>query len=377
MSYYQQSDMQAAGLPITPDQWEQKAKQILAAGPYGYVAGGAGSGETMKANLDAFRQYRLRPRVCADISKRDMSVLLFGSTLPAPIMLAPIGVNSILHPDAELAVAKAAAEAGIPYILSNVSSKSLEDVAEVMGDHQRWFQLYPPNNREITDSFLQRAERAGYAGIVVTVDSALLGWRHLDLENAYLPFLEGHGMGNYFSDPVFLSTLEKPLEQDRMAAYLKVLKIGNNTCFSWKELSYIKEKSKLPVMIKGITHPEDAVLAVDHGVDGIIVSNHGGRQLDGAVATLDMLPLVAEAVRDKVPVLMDSGIRHGSDVIKAIALGAKAVLFGRPYAYALAVAGERGVFYAVQNLLADTELQLGISGFTSFKDIDKTILMKM
>jgi isopentenyl diphosphate isomerase/L-lactate dehydrogenase-like FMN-dependent dehydrogenase len=155
------------------------------------------------------------------------------------------------------------------------------------------------------------------------------------------------------------------------------LKIGNNTCFSWKELSYIKEKSKLPVMIKGITHPEDAVLAVDHGVDGIIVSNHGGRQLDGAVATLDMLPLVAEAVRDKVPVLMDSGIRHGSDVIKAIALGAKAVLFGRPYAYALAVAGERGVFYAVQNLLADTELQLGISGFTSFKDIDKTILMKM
>ncbi|WP_082415780.1 alpha-hydroxy-acid oxidizing protein [Numidum massiliense] len=259
------------------------------------------------------------------------------------MLLAPIGVNSILHCDAELAPAKAAAKLGIPYILSNVATMTIEQVAEAMGGAHRWFQLYPPRNRELTISFLRRAEAAHYAAIVVTIDSTLLGWRERDLRNAYLPFLSGDGMGNYFSDPVFCSMLDEPPEKNVRAAVLKALDEGNNTAFTWKELAFVREQTQLPLLIKGITHPNDAVLAVEHGVDGLIVSNHGGRQLDGAVATLDVLPSICEAVKGDVPVLLDSGIRRGADVIKAVALGATAVLIGRPYAYALAVAGEMGV----------------------------------
>jgi len=377
MEIYQRGDEGARRLPISFEEWEERARKVLAAGPFDYVYGAAGASDTLHANVNAFKNYRIRPRVCCDISKRDLSIQLFGKTIPFPILLAPIGVNSILHPDAEVAPAKAAAKLGIPYILSNVSTVPMEKVAEAMGQAVRWFQLYPPKDRKLTKSFLQRAEAAGYSAIVVTIDSTLLGWREHDLSNTYLPFLKGEGMGNYFTDPIFCSGLKEPPEQDLKTAVTKALDEGNNTCFTWKELDFIREETSLPLLIKGITHPDDALLAADHGVDGIIVSNHGGRQLDGAVATLDMLPLINEVIQGKIPILLDSGIRRGTDILKALALGATAVLIGRPYAYALAVAGESGVKEVLQNFLAETELQLAISGCKSIQEITSSLIMKV
>jgi len=377
MKRYRCGDDAAKQLPVSYDEWRERARQILAASPFGYVHGAAGAGDTKRGNVDAFQNYRIRPRVCCDISECDLTVSLFGRRLPVPFLLAPIGVNTILHPDGEIAPARAAASLGIPYILSNVSSISLEQVAEAMGDHTRWFQLYPPKNRELTVSFLQRAEKAGYSAIVVTVDSTLLGWRETDLRNAYLPFLTGQGMGNYFSDPVFRGQLKHPPEENLEEAVKLALDEGNNICFTWKELDFIRGQTRLPLLIKGITHPDDAVMAMEHGVDGIIVSNHGGRQLDGAIATLDALPSVAEAVNGKIPVLMDSGIRRGADILKAVALGASAVLIGRPYAYALAVAGKTGVEEVIRHFIAETELQLAISGRKTVRDIDTSLILKV
>ncbi|WP_339322436.1 alpha-hydroxy-acid oxidizing protein [Paenibacillus sp. FSL W8-0194] len=377
MDIYQCGDEAAKLLPVSFDEWENRAKQVLAAAPFGYVYGAAGAGDTHRGNVDAFQKYRLRPRVCSDISKRDLSVSIFGDRFPVPFLLAPIGVNTILHPDGELAPAKAAAKLGVPYILSNVSSVSMEEVAEAMGDAVKWFQLYPPKDHELTKSFLKRAEAAGFKAIVVTVDSTLLGWRETDLRNAYLPFLTGQGMGNYFSDPVFCSKLKESPDKNVKEAALKALEEGNNTCFTWKELEYIREQTRLPLLIKGITHPDDALLALEHGVDGIIVSNHGGRQLDGAVATLDALPSISESIQGKIPIIMDSGIRRGADILKAIALGATAVLVGRPYAYALAVAGQSGVEEVIKHLMAETELQLAISGRSRIEEVDQSLIMKV
>ncbi len=377
MNIYQNTDHASGQLPVSIEEWEDRARKILASGPFDYVYGGAGAGDTMVGNVEAFKKYRLRPRICCDISNRNLSITLFGSTLPAPFLFAPIGVNSILHTDAELAPARAAAKLGIPYILSNVSSMPLEEVAEAMGGAIRWFQLYPPKDRELTTSFLSRAESAGYSAIVVTIDSTLLGWRERDLHNTYLPFLAGHGMGNYFTDPVFCRKLTEPPEENLKAAVEKALDEGNNTCFTWKEFDFIREQTSLPVLIKGITHPADAILALEHGADGIIVSNHGGRQLDGAVATLDVLPSICDATNGKIPILLDSGIRRGADVLKAVALGATAVLIGRPYAYALAVAGEKGVHEVMQNLMAETDLQLAISGRKSMDEVDQKLVVKV
>lgn len=377
MDIYQCGDEAAKLLPVSFDEWENRAKEVLAAAPFGYVYGAAGAGDTHRGNVDAFQKYRIRPRVCSDISKRDLSVSIFGDRFPVPFLLAPIGVNTILHPDGELAPAKAAAKLGVPYILSNVSSVSMEEVAEAMGDAVRWFQLYPPKDHDLTKSFLKRAEAAGFKAIVVTVDSTLLGWRETDLRNAYLPFLTGQGMGNYFSDPVFCSQLKESPDKNVKEAALKALEEGNNTCFTWKEFEYIREQARLPLLIKGITHPDDALLALEHGVDGIIVSNHGGRQLDGAVATLDALPSISESIQGKIPIIMDSGIRRGADILKAIALGATAVLVGRPYAYALAVAGQTGVEEVIKHLMAETELQLAISGRTRIEEVDESLIMKV
>lgn len=377
MGFYQDPDKRATLLPVSYTEWEEIAKQILAAGPFGYVNGAAGAGDTMKANEEAFKCYRLRPRICRDITKRSMEITLFGKEYPVPILLAPIGVNSIVHPEAEVPTARAASSLGVPYILSNVSTVPLEQIAEVMGDSPRWFQLYPPKDRVLTKSFLTRAEKAGFSAIVVTIDSTLLGWREQDLRNAFLPFLTGQGMGNYFSDEVFLSMLDQPPKENLKAACLKALSEGNNTCFSWKDLEYISRETKLPVLLKGVTHPDDALLAVEHGAAGIIVSNHGGRQLDGAIATLEALPSVCEAVEHKVPVLLDSGIRRGADVIKALSLGASAILVGRPYIYGLAVAGEAGVKAVIENLIAETELQMAICGRSSITDLDSSVILRI
>jgi lactate 2-monooxygenase len=364
-------------LPVAVEEWERRAQVALSAGPYDYVAGAAGAEDTMQANLDAFARWRIRPRMLRNVADRDLTVPLFGRVSPVPFLIAPIGVNSILHPDAELAPARAAARAGVPYILSNVSTTPLEGVAQAMGEATRWFQLYPPRNKELSNSFLGRAEKAGYSAIVITLDSALLGWRERDLQNAYLPFLSGQGLGIYFTDPVFRTMLSEPPEKDQESAIRLALEEGNNVTCTWDGIEQIREQTRLPLLLKGITHPEDARMALERGIDGLVVSNHGGRQLGGAVATLDALPAICEVVNDRIPVLMDGGIRRGADVIKALALGARAVLLGRPWAYALAVAGEDGVREVIQNLIGDIDLHLALSGHKSVREVDRSLLVRV
>jgi lactate 2-monooxygenase len=328
----------------------------------------------MRANREAFYKWRIWPRMLRDVGERDLRTEILGTTLPAPFLLAPIGVLGIAHPDGERAPARAAAATGIPLILSTVSSVPMEEVAAVMGAAPHWFQLYPGTNRDVMSSMVRRAEAAGYSAVVVTLDTTMLGWREVDLQQAYLPFLQGQGLANYFSDPAFRAALPKPPEEDPRSAILYFLSIFVNPRFSWPDIDFLRQQTRLPIVLKGILHPADAALALDHGVDGIIVSNHGGRQVDGATAALDALPLVAEAVAGRGPVLMDSGIRRAADVLKARALGATAVLLGRPYAYALAAAGEAGVRQVIRNLLAELDLELALSGRRSMAEVDRSLL---
>ncbi|QIA27308.1 alpha-hydroxy-acid oxidizing protein [Thermaerobacter sp. PB12/4term] len=368
---------QAQRLPVSVDRWREQARAVLSDGPWWYVEGGAGSGATMAANRQAFDRWRLRPRMLRDVAQRDLSTELLGRRLPAPVLLAPVGVLSVVHGEAERAPARAAARLGLPFIASTVSSVTLEGIAEAMGDGPRWFQLYPARDREIMASLIRRAEAAGYEALVVTVDTTMLGWREHDLENAYLPFLLGEGIANYLSDPAFRARLPRPPEEDREGAILQFLQVFVNPSFTWDELAFIRSQSRLPVLVKGITHPGDARQAVECGVQGIIVSNHGGRQVDGAVAALDALPEVVEAVAGRVPVLFDSGIRRGADVLKALALGARAVLVGRPYVYALAAAGEAGVARLLRHLLADLDLTMGLCGVRSVAEIDGSLVTRV
>jgi isopentenyl diphosphate isomerase/L-lactate dehydrogenase-like FMN-dependent dehydrogenase len=258
--------------------------------------------------------------------------------------------------------------------LSTVSSRSIEEVAEAMGAATRWFQLYWGKDMELTASMLRRAEKAGYGAVVVTLDTSMLAWRERDLSYPYLPFLLGQGLANYFSDPVFRTHLPKPPEEDPAAAIRLWGALFSNTSLTWQHLRQLREHTKLPILLKGILHPDDARKALEHGADGIIVSNHGGRQVDGAVASLDALPGVVKAVGNQAPVLFDSGIRRGADVLKAVALGARAVLVGRLYVWGLAVAGEQGVREVLLNLLADTDLTLALSGYSSFAELDPAAL---
>jgi isopentenyl diphosphate isomerase/L-lactate dehydrogenase-like FMN-dependent dehydrogenase len=357
--------------PVSVEELERQASSVLSQAAFDYVAGGAGSEDTMRANLAAFRRHRLVPRYLRDVDLREMSVELLGMRLLTPILIAPIGVLSILHKEAELAVARAAAPLGVLMILSTVSSTPMEQVAEAMGDAPRWFQLYWPRNDELAASFVQRAERAGFGAIVVTLDTYLLAWRERDIRNAYLPFFRGEGLANYFSDPVFrLAVGGDPLLHPlRTAEYFS--RVFSNPSLTWPDLERLRQWTRLPIIVKGVLHPDDARQAVDHGVAGVIVSNHGGRQLDGAIAALDALPGVVEAVGDRTTVLFDSGIRRGSDVLKAIALGARAVLLGRPYAYGLAIAGESGVREVLLNLIADLDLTLGLTGCASLRELGR------
>ncbi len=361
-------------LPFSFGEWEARARAILSEEAYWYVAGAAGGGNTMRANREAFDRVRIVQRALNDVSVRDISVEIFGARIAAPFLLAPIGVQGILHADAERAPARAAVNAGIPVILSTVSSVSLEEVASVMGTGHRWFQLYPSHVRELTSSFVSRAEAAGFSAIVVTVDTPALGWREQDLRLGYLPFLHGDGIANYFSDPVFRSMCAEPPEQNPQAAVRQFLGVFTHPGFCWTDIDWLRSQTQLPIVIKGIVHEADAILAADHGVDGIVVSNHGGRQADGAIGTLDALPRVVDAVGDRLTVLLDSGVRHGADVVKAVALGARAVLLGRPYAYALASHGEEGVSHLLRTVMADIDLQLGLSGRTSVASLDRSLL---
>ena len=362
--------------PVSPSRLEEKAKELLKPEAYDYVAGAAGGEATARANLEAFYRWRIVPRMLRNVSQRDCSVELLGVKLPAPVLLGPVGVQGIVHADAEVATARAAASLGLPFVLSTVSSRSIEEVAGAMGAAPRWFQLYWGKDMELTASMLRRAEKAGYGAVVVTLDTGMLAWRERDLGYPYLPFLLGQGLANYFSDPVFRAHLPKPPEQDPAAAIRLWGALFSNTSLTWQHLRQLREHTKLPILLKGILHPDDARKALEHGVDGIIVSNHGGRQVDGAVAALDALPGVVKAVGDQLTVLFDSGIRRGADVLKAIALGARAVLVARLYMWGLAVAGEQGVREVLLNLLADTDLTLGLSGYSSLSELDPSALAK-
>jgi lactate 2-monooxygenase len=361
-------------IPVAVDELEAVAREAMEPRAAAYVFAGAGSGGTMAANRDALRRWRIVPRMLRDVSERDLSTTVCGTELPAPLLLAPIGVQKIVHPEGELATAKGTAVVGVPMIASTASAYTIEEIAAANGDGRRWYQLYWPRDDELAQSFVSRAEAAGYSALVLTVDTFIPGWKPLDLQQAWLPFLQGMGNANYFQDPVFRSRLEKPPEEDLGAALGHYLDIYDNPALSWGDLERLRGWTSLPILIKGIQRADDARRALEHGAEGVIVSNHGGRQLDGALGSLEALPSVVEAVGDRIAVLFDSGIRNGADAYKALALGARAVCLGRPYIWGLALEGEQGVETVLRMLLAELDLTLALSGYRSPSELDRDAL---
>jgi lactate 2-monooxygenase len=410
-----QSDVYLAGVrgrrPLVPfdfDKLEKTARRRMSREAFAYVAGGAGLESTIAANRSAFERRRILPRMLRDVSARDTSVQLFGRTLDSPFLLAPIGVLELAHRDADLAVARAAAGEGVPMIFSNQASRPMEECAAVMGDAPRWFQLYWSTSDELVASFVSRAEACGCEAIVVTLDTTMLGWRCRDLDLAYLPFALGKGIAQYTSDPVFTAMLRPaPVERSGaptptalrslfqatraypgrmgsnlrsglpLAAVREFLTIYSRPSLTWGDLPWLRGLTKLPILLKGLHHPDDARMAVEHGMDGIVLSNHGGRQVDGAIASLDALPAVVEAVAGRIPIVFDSGVRGGSDVFKALALGATAVAIGRPYVYGLALAGADGVREVIRNFRADFDLTMGLAGCSSVAEIEPECLQSV
>jgi isopentenyl diphosphate isomerase/L-lactate dehydrogenase-like FMN-dependent dehydrogenase len=360
-------------LPCEPGQLEDLARERLEPEPFGYVAGSAGTESTARANRAAFDRWRIVPRFLRDVSSRDLSRPVLGTHFPAPVALAPVGVQGIVHPEAELAVARAAAAVGLPMVLSTVSTFAMEEVAAA-SDAPKWFQLYWPRDKEVAGSLLARAKAAGYRALVVTLDTFILAWRPRDLARAYLPFLHRMGLANYESDPAFLAGLSKPPDEDPGSSVLRWMSMFGDPAKTWDDLVWLREQWDGPILLKGVLHPDDARRAADTGIEGVVVSNHGGRQIDGEIASLDALPDVVAAVGDRMTVLFDSGIRTGSDIIKALALGADAVLVGRPYVYGLGLAGEDGVRHVLRSLLAELDLSMALAGCTSLADITPEIL---
>ena len=413
-----QSEVYRAGVggtkpavPVDNSALEQAARKAISAEAFAYLAGGAGGEATMAANRAAFARWQVWPRVLRDVAERDLSIELLGTRRATPFILSPIGVAELAHADADVAVGRAASELDVPYVLSNQGSRPMEEVAAAMGEGSRWFQLYWSASDELNASFLRRAEAAGCEAIVVTLDTHLLGWRTRDLDAAFLPFTRGQGIAQYTSDPVFAELVRDrvarstgPGERPRVtptllrstfsiarsavgtklvdggvrdalrsplprAAVETFLDVFSDPSLTWDDLARLREWTSLPVLVKGVLHPDDAGRALDHGVDGIVVSNHGGRQVDRSVATLDALPEIVERVAGRVPIVLDSGIRGGADAAIALALGATAVGIGRPYAYGLAVAGQAGVREVVRNHIAELDLTLGLAGHRSVAEL--------
>ncbi|NYI03360.1 lactate 2-monooxygenase [Allostreptomyces psammosilenae] len=355
---------------------EERAREVLPPEALGYVVPSAGSGATARANRAAFDRWRILPRMLRGAARRDLGCTVAGTDLPAPVLIAPMGVQTLAHPEGELATARAAAALGVPYVHSTQASHSFEQVAEAGGPAApRWYQLYWPTDREVCLSFLRRARAAGYSALVVTLDVPLMGWRPADLDRGFLPFLDGVGIANYLTDPAFRAGLARPVEEDPGAAALHWAGMFPHPQLGWDDLPFLREHWDGPILLKGICAVEDAELAAEHGMDGVIVSNHGGRQVDGAVAALDALPAVADAVGDRLTVLFDSGVRTGADVVKALALGARAVLLGRPVLYGLALDGQRGVEHVLRCLLAELDLTVALTGHTSHRELDRRTLL--
>jgi L-lactate dehydrogenase (cytochrome) len=368
--YYREIYMRGLGgetpaIPVSVAELERQAIAAMEPRAANYVGAGAGGEDTIRANAEAFRRHRIVPRMLRDVGTRDLSRTVLGTAMPAPLMLAPIGVQKVVHDEGELATARAAAAVGAPMIVSTASHFSLEEIAVAGGDGApRWFQLYWATDRGLVESFVGRAERAGYGAIVVTVDTFVPGWKPRDLQQAWLPFLNGLGLGNYFQDPVFRAGLEKSPEEDVGAATGHFLGVQANPSLTWDDLAWLREQTSLPILLKGIQHVDDAREAAQRGVDGIVVSNHGGRQVDGAIASLDALPPIAAAVGDELAILFDSGVRTGTDVLKALALGADAACLGRPYVWGLALEGQAGVEAVLKMTLAELDLTMALCGLT-------------
>ena len=361
-------------IPVPVAELERLAAEAMDERAANYVFAGAGSEGTMDVNRDAFRRHRIVPRMLRDVAKRDPSTTILGTAMPAPLLLAPIGVQKVVHEEGELATARAAATLGLPLIASTASHFTLEEIAAAGGDAPRWFQLYWPNDRDLAASLVSRAETASYGAIVLTVDTFVPGWKPRDLQQAWLPFLNGMGVANYFQDPVFRAGLEQTPEDDVGAATGHFLGVQANPSLSWDDLEWLREQTLLPIVVKGIQHPDDAREAVQRGLDGIVVSNHGGRQVDGAIGSLDALPAIVEAAGDDLAILFDSGVRSGSDVIKALALGADAVCLGRPYIWGLALDGQSGVETVLKMILAELDLSMALCGLTDPSQIDPEAL---
>ncbi|MQA34041.1 alpha-hydroxy-acid oxidizing protein [Modestobacter roseus] len=390
-----------------------RARRRLGPRAHGYVAGGAGDEDTQRADRAAFDRWAVVPRVLRDVSARDTSVELFGRRLPAPVLLDPVGALELVHPEADLAVARAAAALGVPMVFSNQASVPMEATAAAMGDSPRWMQLYWSTSDELVESLLGRAEASGCEAVVVTLDTTMLGWRPRDLDLGHLPFALGKGIAQYTSDPVFrrlveeraaaagaprdpqprptvaavralvgiarawpgplVANLRSPLPR---AAVETFLAIYSRPSITWADLAWLRERTRLPIVLKGVLHPDDARRAADEGVDGLVVSTHGGRQVDRSIAALDALPGVVEAVDDRMPVLFDSGVRSGADVLVAVALGARAVLLGRPWVWGLGLAGEAGVRQVVEDVLGEFDLTLGLTGHTAVGQLTPQVLVR-
>ncbi|MEV5978326.1 alpha-hydroxy-acid oxidizing protein [Streptomyces sp. NPDC052114] len=363
--------------PMTYAELEARAHAALPPSVVSYVAGGAGDERTQDANVTAFDGWGLVPRMFVGADRRDLSVDLFGMTLPSPLFMAPIGVLGICAQDGhgDLATARAARGTGVPMIASTLSADPMEAVAAELGETPGFFQLYTPTDRDLAESLVRRAEKSGFKAIVVTLDTWITGWRPRDLASSNFPQLRGHCLANYTSDPVFRALLPAAPEQDPQSAVLTWVRVFGNP-LTWDDLPWLRSLTSLPLIVKGLCHPEDVRRARDGGVDGIYCSNHGGRQANGGLPALDVLPAVVEAA-DGLPVLFDSGVRSGADVVKAVALGATAVGVGRPYAYGLGIGGAEGVTHVLCSLLAEADLLMAVDGYPTLADLTPEALQRV
>jgi lactate 2-monooxygenase len=359
--------------PIRFEELQAKAHAAMPPSLVSYVAGGCGNEHTQDANVTAFDRWGLIPRMFVGAAKRDMSIELFGLKLPSPLFMSPVGVIGLCPTDGHGDLA--AARTGVPMVASTLMVDPMETVAAALGDTPGFFQLYTPTDRPLAESLVHRAEAAGFKGIVITLDTWLTGWRPRDLTTANFPQLRGLCLENYFSDPVFRAMLDKPPEEDLPAATRQWARIFGNP-LTWADLPWLRSMTNLPLLVKGICHPDDARRAIDGGVDGIYCSNHGGRQANGGIGALDFLPAVVKAA-GHVPVLFDSGVRTGVDAIKALAMGATAVGVGRPYAYGLALGGEEGAVHVLRCLLAEADLYMAVDGYPTLADLRADALVKL
>src|SRR5258705_5091425 len=364
-------------LPMSYAEWEAKAEAAMSPSIWSYVSGGAGDERTQRVNRTAFDGWGLMPRMFNAHRERDLSVQVLGLTLPSPVFMAPIGVTALCAQDGhgDLAAARAAARTGVPMVISTLTEDPMEDIAAQFGDTPGFFQLYTPTDRELAASFVQRAEAAGYKGIIVTLDTWVPGWRPRDLSTSNFPQLRGRCLVNYTSDPVFLAGLQQTPEENPQAAVLRWVSVFGNP-LTWDDLPWLRSLTDLPLIVKGICHPEDARRARDGGVDGTYCSNHGGRQANGGVPALACRPGALRAPQG-LPVLFDSGIRSGVDIVKALALGATAVVVGRPYVYGLALGGVDGIVHVLRSLLAEADVTMAVDGYRSLRELTPEALRRV